>query len=251
MLRVIIPSRKRPQACAHALRLFPQATVCVAEEEVADYAPLCETAGVDLLTHPSEVAGIGPLRQWILDNVREEIVVMVDDDVGYMGVVAGRTTRGARLRDPVIIAQVVANAAHCAQVLGTPVFGFSQTGADVRKFRPQDPFVLCTWIGGVIGIIGRELRYDTELRLRADIDFCLQALREYRCVYMDSRFAFVHQRFNNTGGNAHQRSGERNAAEIAYLQRKWGKWLRVRPAKGTTILDVRAVTRRQVIRLQD
>ena len=144
----------------------------------------------------------------------------------------------------------MANAARCARVLGTPVFGFSQNGADVRKFRPQDPFVLATWIGGAIGIVGRELRYDPELRQRADVDFCLQALLKYRCVFMDNRFAFVHQRFNNTGGNAHQRSAERNTYELAYLKQKWGKWLKIRQAKGTTILDVRAATRRQYITLQ-
>jgi len=247
----VIPSRKRVQACTHALKLFPQATVCVDEAEAADYAPLCAAAGVELLLHPSEVAGIGPLRQWILDNVADETVFMVDDDVGFLGVVAGRGTRRAQLREPDAIAQVVANAAHCAQVLGTPVFGFSQNGADVRKFRPQDPFVLATWVGGGIGIIGRELRYDTELRLRADIDFCLQALLKYRCVYMDNRFALVHQRFNNTGGNAHQRSGERNAHELAYLRQKWGKWLQIRQAKSTTLLSITNVTRRQTIRLQD
>ena len=32
-MRVVIPSRKRVQACAHALKLFPQATVCVDEAE--------------------------------------------------------------------------------------------------------------------------------------------------------------------------------------------------------------------------
>lgn len=250
-MRIVIPSRKRPQSCARALRLLPGALVCVDAAEEADYAPLCRAAGVDLLLHPSDVAGIGPLRQWILDNVTDEVVFMVDDDVSELGVVAGRGTRHAQIRDPQAVAQVIANAAECAQVLGTPIFGFSQNGADVRKFRPQDPFVLATWVGGAIGVIGRELRYDTELRLRADIDFCLQALLKYRCIFMDNRFAFVHQRFNNTGGNAHQRSGERNAYELAYLKHKWGKWLEIRQAKETTLLRITRVQRRQNVRLQE
>lgn len=249
-MRIVIPSRKRAQSCAHALRLFPSATVCVDEAEAADYAPICAATNVELLLHPSSVAGIGPLRQWILDNVEDETVFMVDDDVSHLGVVAGRATRHARIQDPDAVLQIVANAEACARGLGTPVFGFSQNGADVRKFRPQDPFVLATWVGGAIGIIGRDLRYDTELRLRADIDFCLQALLKYRCIFMDNRCAFIHQRFNNTGGNAHQRSQERNAYELAYLKRKWGKWLKVRQAKGTTIIDVRAVQRRQHVTLQ-
>ena len=250
-MRVVIPSRRRVQSCARALRLFPDATVCVDVAEEPDYAPICERAGVELLLHPSSVAGIGPLRQWILDNVEDETVFMVDDDVSCMGAVAGRATHSATIRDPEIIRLIVENAETCARDLGTPVFGFSQNGADVRKFRPQDPFVLSTWVGGAIGIIGRDLRYDTELRLRADIDYCLQTLLKYRCVFVDNRYALVHQRFNNTGGNAHQRSGERNAHELAYLKRKWGKWLEIRPVKETVLLRISRVRRRQSIKVQD
>jgi hypothetical protein len=99
-------------------------------------------------------------------------------------------------------------------------------------------------VGGALGIIGRDLRFDPNLKLRADIDFCLQAQLRYRCIYADLRFAFVEQRFNNTGGNARLRSAERNARELAYLKQKWGPWLRIVEGKGTVMLKVR-VDRRQ------
>ncbi len=129
-------------------------------------------------------------------------------------------------------------------MLGTPVFGFNQNGGDVRKFRNQDPLSLSGWVGGAMGIIGRELRFDPSLKLRADIDFCLQAQRHFRCIYADLRFAFVEQRFNNTGGNAQLRSAERNAREIAYLQQKWGRWISIVEGKGTVMIKVH-VGRRQ------
>ena len=37
----------------------------------------------------------------------------------------------------------------------------------------------------IVGVVGRELRYDTSLILRADIDFCLQSLLRDRIIMLD------------------------------------------------------------------
>lgn len=239
-MRIVIPSRKRVESCAHALTLFPDALVCVAANEENDYKSL----GVGLLIHPDNVAGIGPLRQWILDNVDDETVVMVDDDVYEVRTPVGEITKSHTLRDPLAIEQILLNAEEMAKGLETPVFGFDQTGGDVRKFKPHDPLRLNSWTGGVIGIIGRELRYDTTLLLRADIDYCLKAMFKYRVVCIDTRYSFVHKRFKNRGGNDHMRSSDRNALEIERLLARWGKWLNVERAKTTLKLKVK-VKRRQ------
>lgn len=239
-MRVVIPSRKRLNACQHVLGLFPGALVVVHQDEEDDYRAL----GVELLAHPPEVQGIAPLKNWILDHVPDETLFIVDDDISVLKAMSGRATASAVIRDPVAIRQIVENAEQVARALGTPVFGFNQNGGDVRKFKNQDPFALSGWVGGAMGVIGRELRFDANLKLRADIDFCLQAQLKYRCIFTDLRFAFVEQRFNNTGGNAHMRSAERNAHEMAYLKQKWGKWIRVVEGKGTVMIKV-DVERRQ------
>jgi len=248
-MQIVIPSRKRVKSCRHALRIFPSATVCIDEAEQDDYAPMCEKVGAPIVTHPSSVAGIGPLKQWILDNFEDEVVVIAADDVHEVRLLAGRTSHSAMLRDTESVMQILQNAEICARGLGTPIFGFSQNGGDVRKFRPFDPFVLPTWVGGVMGIIGREYRYDTTLLLRADIDFCLQVLLKHRVIFMDNRFAFVHARFNNAGGNSHMRTGERNRQELEYLKRKWGHWLKYSQGKEVLRLLIRSVVRRQNIKL--
>ena len=71
------------------------------------------------------------------------------------------------------------------------------------------------------------------------------------------RYSFIHTRFaglrraplgseprgrrqsSRGGGNAANRSSERHMREIAYLRRKWGPYLSVVQAKGTTRLVVR------------
>lgn len=118
------------------------------------------------------------------------------------------------------------------------VFGFTQAARPLT-YANCDPFSLATWVGGIIGIIGRELRFDTSLVLRADIDYCLQSLLRDRIVMVDARYQFVHARFAGKGGNAANRSSERQEREMAYLKKKWGPYLSIVQAKGTTRLVLR------------
>jgi hypothetical protein len=243
-VRVIIPSRKRLVECKHALTLFPGALVVVREDEYPIYHKGLP-ADVEILAHPTEVSGIGPLKHWIMANVDDETLVFVDDDVRYMKVVAGFITQSRVIRDPKAVAQVLANAEHIAREIGAPVFGFDQTGGDVRKFRPQDPFGFSGWVGAVVGVIGRDVQYDTRLKIRADIDFCLSAQLHKRIIFIDRRFSFIHfQRFTHPGGNSHLRSSERSQADMDLLKQKWGKWVTFKEAK-TTLRIVVNVKRRQ------
>ncbi len=234
-MKIVIPSKGRPAVLpAKALRLFPDALVCVGDDEVDAYA----TVSQNLLVHPASVVGIGPLRQWVLDNVADPCVVMVDDDVTHVYDQTGFHKR--RIEDPDIARAIVERLAILAQDAGVRVFGFQQAARPLT-YANYRPFSVNTWVGGIVGVIGRELRYDTSLLLRADIDFCLQSLMFDRFVLVDGRYSFIHTRFAGSGGNARQRSAERHEQEIRYLRRKWGPYLDVVQAKGTTRLVVRVV----------
>jgi len=232
-MKIIIPTRGRADMIGHkALRLFPDATLCIGEDETDAYAAVSDR----LLVHPANVVGIGPLRQWVLDHVEEPCVVMVDDDVTHVYSQVG--FHKWRIEDADTARAIVERLAILAADAGVRVFGFNQAARPLTyaNFRP---FSLDTWVGGLVGIIGRELRYDTSLLLRADIDFCLQSLLHDRIVLVDGRYSFIHTRFAGGGGNAANRSSERHMREIAYLRRKWGPYLSVVQAKGTTRLVVK------------
>jgi hypothetical protein len=233
-VQIVIPSKGRPAGIQMgALKLFPDALVCVGEDEVHHY----EVATKNLLVHPPDVLGIGPLRQWILDHVEDPTVVMVDDDMHTVYAQTGFNKK--RIEHPDTVRAIVERVAQCAKDAGARVFGFTQMGHPI-DYRPMKPFGLNTWVGGLIGIHGRELRFDTTLKLRADIDYCLQSLVKDRIVWVDSRFCFIHQRFAGKGGNAINRSEERHRQEVEYLLRKWGPYLAVKQAKTTTKIQVRA-----------
>ncbi len=232
-MKIVIPSKGRPEVLpAKALRLFPDALVCVGEDEVDAYRKVSS----NLLVHPADVSGIGPLRQWVLDHIEDPCCVMVDDDVTHVYDQSGFHKR--RIEDPDAVRAIVERLAIVAGDAGARVFGFQQAARPMTyaNFRP---FSINTWVGGLVGVIGRELRYDTSLLLRADIDFCLQSLMLDRFVMVDGRYSFIHTRFGGSGGNARQRSAERHEQEIKYLRRKWGPYLGVEQAKGTTRIIVR------------
>jgi hypothetical protein len=174
----------------------------------------------------------------VLDHVEYPCVVMVDDDVTHIYSQVG--FHKLRIEDAGTARALVERTAIAAMDAGARVFGFQQAARPLTyaNFRP---FSVNTWVGGVVGIIGRDLRYDTSLLLRADIDFCLQSLMHDRFVLVDGRYSFIHTRFAGAGGNAKQRSAARHEQEIRYLKRKWGRFLDVVQAKGTTRLCVRVV----------
>ena len=234
-MQVVIPSKSRVEDCRRALQLFPDTIVVVNETQEEMYKEL----GVPLLCHPSDLFGIGPLKNWILDNLEARELLLVDDDVYQVRSPVGSPTKSHVIRDAETIRLLVENTAEIARGAGAPVFGFDQSGGDTRKYRPQDPIKFSGWVGAVMGIIGRSVRFDPELRMRADIDFCLSAQLKHRIIVVDGRYSFIHRkRWTYPGGNSQSRSGKRNQWELEYLQKKWGDWITVKNTATTTRIIV-------------
>ena len=236
-MKIIIPTKGRADVIGKkSLQLFPDATLCIGDDETDAYAKVSDR----LLVHPANVVGMGPLRQWILDHVPDKCLVMADDDITRVYSQVGFHKR--RITDPAEVAAIIERVAILAGDMGCSVFGFAQGAKSMVHFNCNcRPFHLNLWVGTVLGVIGRRLRFDTSVVLHDDIDFCLQALLDDRIVLCDCRYYFAHAYLKLGGGLAALRSGERKEREIAYLRRKWGRCLDVVQAKGTTRLVVRVV----------
>jgi len=238
-LAIICISRRRADTIGkYTLALAPFATVCIGADEVRAYQGV---SSASLLTHPKDVVGIGPLRQWVLDHVPSRAVIMLDDDISKVYSLVGDFAK--RISDPLDVLAILQQTAIVAEGVGARIFGFNQAW-DVRKYHPLAPFSLNAWVGGVIGFIGRDIHFDQRLKLRADIDACLQSLRAHRIVWQDSRFAFEHKRFAGKGGNSAVRSHDQHERELAILREKWGAHLQVREGKTAVRLTIH-VDRRQ------
>ena len=74
--KFLIISRNRSDIIT-SHKLFPFAQILVPESEKSDYEHLSN----DIETVPDSIIGLGQLRNWILDTYKEEIVIMLDDDI--------------------------------------------------------------------------------------------------------------------------------------------------------------------------
>ncbi|NTV25918.1 MAG: hypothetical protein HGB01_06875 [Chlorobiaceae bacterium] len=218
----VILSRGRSQHITthHILQDFE---LVVPESEIPDYQTIVKNAN-EIIGIPDAVVGLGSVRNWILDHYADEVVVMFDDDIKYC--VSVLNFSPVRMEHPDEIEGIIYNCALNAYEAGARCFSFSQT-CDVRKYSHSQPFLLNSWVGSVVGVIGRELRFTEKNKLKVDIDFTLQNLKKHRIVWVDARFGFVPTRDTNVGGNSAFRSQEQLEVEIQFLKDKWGKHIKV------------------------
>ena len=237
-MQIVIPSSGRSQSIRRdTLALFPTALVCVDESEAHTYSQVIDPA--QLLIHPA-LSGLPSIRNWIIKNIEDDIIFMVDDDIIEMQSMVGRNAMG--YRDSNVIMTIVENAADCAVGIGATIFGFNQSPRPMA-FLPYDPISLAFWVGTAIGVTGKTLKWDERLRLRGDVDVCMQALLVDRIVFTDRRFHFLsRKRFKSKGGSASFRSAERDKQEVDYLKHKWGRYIEMRVNHGMGSGKTRSAT---------
>jgi hypothetical protein len=241
-MQIVIPSRKRSDSIGRrSLPLFPTAVVTVDETEMDAYRPVCEQAGVSLLAHPP-MDTLAKIYNWIVDTFADEIVVIADDDITKVVSFVGLAVRS--YRDPIVVYQIIENAAECAQGVGARIFGFTDS-QNPMHFKPQDPLSFVANPYTVCGYVGKQVHSDPYRRLFRDMDVALTELMENRIVFCDTRFHFESiAPLRQGGGNAVVRAGEDLQTAIGYMERKWGKYVR-KGRTGDIVLNLHEVKRRQ------
>ena len=228
-VRFIIISRGR-SATIKSHKIFPYATLVVPESQKKDY----EWTGLEIKTCDDSIIGLSLLRNWRIQNFKEEIIIMIDDDIEYCCRCDKCTYE--KIEDTETIKLVLLNAAQQAKDIGTFVFGFGQS-QDVRKYNPAEPFKLTGWVGGVIGVIGKENSF-IDNKFKVDVDFCLEALLNRRVIWKDNRFGFVQIRDRNKGGNALYRTKELVDKEKDKLLKKWGRYIKFKSTMSGEVVSV-------------
>ncbi len=246
-LKKIILSKGRYDAIT-THRLFWDYVLLVPDSEKTLYQKALSNELPDdaLQCIPDSVVGLAAIRNWILDSYAED-VVMLDDDITTFHTLTRK--KAYKITNPDVCEQVVANTYINAKDAGCRVFGLNQCGPDPRKYQPDRPFRLTSWTGTIIGVIGKELRFDEKNKLRVDADFCLQSLMADRILWMDARFAFSCERDTNAGGNAFLRSKDNLEKEKAYLKKKWGNYINFKKAKNREGLSLAVKRKDPDIRL--
>lgn len=234
---IVVPSRRRPHNMQVIRALLPTALVCIDEREQAEYL---EVVPADkLLLHPPlKPPGLPAVMNWMMDAVKQPILVEIDDD--FQGVQVN-TGSQRYITDPEEILAIIENAARACRDLGLTVFCFSRT-PNTTIVRPEErPIVPTQSVCNAFGIMGaaRHRKYDTTLTGRADVDWTLRTLLEDRVVLADIRFYFdCGPVFSGRGGNVGIVTADNFAAVSRALARKWGKSVSFKPPAWVKRRDV-------------
>lgn len=241
-IKLLILSRGRANSITTNKILPEWVEILVPDDEIEQYKATVENP---LLTIPTEIKGLGKVRNWVLDNFKEETIIMIDDDITHLYCLTGEKTRDVTDEEEVV--QVLINTAVMAKDLNCHCFGFSQT--DIRKYNATEPFKFNSWIGGVIGIIGRKYRFRND-KYKVDIDYCLQCLLVDRIIFQDCRYFFWQNRDNNKGGNSSFRTEEEYNKSIETLCDKWGDCLKISNQHKSQVKINLNVKRKQAIKYE-
>ena len=239
-IKIVILSRSRYDTITTHKVLPEWVEVLVPESQKSLYESKISNP---IITTPDDVKGLGVLRNWCLDNFEEETIIMLDDDITS---VYGLTQHKSKRQKPDVVVEILVNTAIMSKDAGCCVFGFNQT--DIRKYNGTSPFSLCTWVGGVIGVIGKSIRFRND-KFKVDIDFCLQNLLINRIVWCDNRYFFWQRRDNNVGGNSDFRTNDNYRKSTETLKEKWGKYVKIKHKNGSQMQIHLNVPRKQNIKI--
>lgn len=178
---------------------------------------------------PRGLQGLSVVRNYVLDKLDNRIVLFVDDDLNRIyWVHAGKSI----ILDPEQVKLAFINMIVHALDQKAGAFGMSEL--DLRKTSPLTPFGVREVFGTVIGVVGREHRFDERNVLKCDYDFCLQVMKSERTVMKDYRYFASAAKDQGRGGNMAFRTPNRRYEEIERLQRWWGDDVIV-PGKGKSV----------------
>jgi len=244
-MKVVVLSKSRSNSiCTHDLLNNGQFDLVVPEDQIANYE-LAVINAAEIIGYPTHIEGLGELRNWVLDYYDDEAIVMLDDDIRHF--MQLMDMKAEKITYPDHVHHILEQTAICAFDAGTNLWSLNQM-ADVRKYSHCDPFTLNTWVGTIVGVIGRERKFTEVNKLKVDADFTLKTLKEDRIVWVDNRYSFSCARDTNSGGNSEYRTQERLDREIDFLRRKWGSHIKITKKKEKYGLKLN-VKRRQRMKL--
>lgn len=215
-IKVVIPSAGRPNRVS-TTKHVAGAILCVPEKQVELYKEY--NPGVEVVTHPNEIVGMGNKRNWICEKFGT--VFMIDDDTAGL-------QRLYETRVSVCTADeaygIIQNLGNLAILSGCYLFGFSKY-ANTLNYTGLKPFSMVGYINAVgIGLVEKSmLKFSDKIQCNNDVYIsCLNAHYYHKC-FIDARFSFKQNSINrNTGGMSIIRTPEVEEGDIIELKRVFG-----------------------------
>lgn len=209
---IYVPSYKRSDRIM-TWNVLNDCTYVVRESEEAAYR---EAGITKILTAPDEeINSLAKVRQWIIDNTPEDIVIQCDDDISRM-IYKGKNNK-VEIADKDVIDMEFERV---AQILSDLRLGFASctmTG-DVRKFNAEFLFKGIT--GGICWFNKECLksRFDNMTYIKEDTDFVLQELLQNRIIIIPDYFGMQNEYDKNAGGNNENKNSRALNQTVEYMK---------------------------------
>lgn len=112
--------------------------------------------------------------------------------------------------------------------------GFPPTNNPFFALKPTElnKFI----VGDFLIIKPTELRFDTNMRLKEDYDFCLQFMKEKGGCIRYGKYLMSFKHYSNKGGAVSYRTEQLEQQTIKYLINKWGECIKLNIKRPNEIL---------------
>ena len=218
---IYVPSCKRYDNIITA-NTVGKCTYVVRESEKDKYRDaLPLRGGVKIISVKDDcINSLGKVRQWIIDNSKEDIVIQLDDDIEFFAY--GLKNNYETIKDKDVVLLELLRVAQIIDDLNLGMASLTMT-IDVRKRSNEFIFKGVT---GIVNWFNKECikgKYETEI-IKVDLDFMLQELLLNRIIIIPDYLAVKGSYDKNTGGNNTNKTKQRIIDANNYLKIKWGKY---------------------------
>lgn len=229
-MKKIIVSHKRASRVS-TTKFVKNCAICIPESQKEEYE---KHNDCEIITHPDEVVGLSPKRQWIYETFGDTF--QLDDDIiGVNRVYAPSKYHKGKL-EPQEISDYIDDLYELAKELDIKLFGFNRS-ANPLGFNGAKPIDFNKYItGGAFGLIKSPDLYFPDFPTFVGEDYWISALNAHyhRKSLIDQRIAFSFANTEaNTGGVADYRTEEKRKQTYLFLKQNFGS--AIIPKKSTTI----------------
>ena len=226
-LKIVIPSHKRHDR-VFAKKLVRDAIRCVAESQADLYKqfnPECE-----IVTHPDDVIGLIPKRNWMAKHFGE--LFMLDDDVHVCKSLFVEKGEPCAIRDADKITHIINSLYELACMLDIHLFGFTSRISPVM-YDETGYYSLSKMITGCsYGVrYNKNIWWNEELRLKEDFWISSYVKYKERRILTDLRYNFAQKNtFVNAGGLSAIRNQEEEKRSILFIKKHFGDSINLKGA---------------------
>jgi len=215
---IYVPSYKRYDKILTA-NLVEGCTYVVRDSELDKYKKALPKNKI-ISAPDNEINSVGKVRQWIIDNTKEDIVIQLDDDIQRFYYELKPNMQPIDDKETIICELL-----RVAQIIDDLKLGEASMTmtSDVRKRKQEFIYKGCI---GLIYWFNKEClksKYETNI-IQVDIDHMLQELLYNRIIIIPDYIGVLATYDKNAGGNNTKKTKSKLVEAHNYLKTKWGKY---------------------------